>query len=260
MAKNTTPQVDQELRAQLQHINNAMRSPEAHITQRPGFVAAVGEAQGFVERALLNLDAAISDTTTDAIENLSSLTAFNSAAALAVEEYGVLREEAARATRSRRRKPLTAEDIAKAQVFFARVFSTKPSDVQDLRDAALVSYLRSTFQSLSHSPVSLPADDVAAFGDAFATLEQARQRVIDENLDDTPLQKRLEQARTTANSALSGSQSILRGILRLENSPLSVDEFVSRRNTPTPDTSAATTPETATTATTATTPSTETPQ
>ncbi len=63
-------------------------------------------------------------------------------------------------------------------------------------------------------------------------LKAARQRVTDEALDDAPLMETLRAARAQSSSVLVAARCILEGVLRFENSPIDIDTFIIRHNTP----------------------------
>lgn len=231
---STMHREDQELRARLAHMSDALSSPKAHITQRPSFIATCEDCQAQVGTIIRRLDAATQEAATDAAENKAVKAEFDAARAVALEEYGILYDEVSRLARPRRAKDRDPVQTAKHLAFFNRVMPSSPSKVADLRAAALVSFLQGVQSALGSAPAPLPAEDVASFTAAVQDLTAKRQAVVGEALDDAPILEALHAVRADANSVLVATRSILSGILRLEKNPLSVDEFISRRQAAAP--------------------------
>ena len=222
-------QMDLDLQARAAHAVAALEHPETAF-QNESFAAALTTARGLAAKAIAGHDAAAKAVEQDGQENRLAASAFTAAVSTSIDEYAWLRSDVY--SRLLNVRPADLATLGPAQMqqrreLFDAAFAMTPTDIGDLGRTKATSRLGLVLGTLKASPLL----DDAAYG-AFATsvdqLSTAHQAVVDESLDDAPLQDALVAARARLGDTVVSLRELLSGFLRLEGSALSADAFLLR--------------------------------
>ena len=125
---------------------------------------------------------------------------------------------------------LGADEVARRERLLAGLFSEELSPLRTASGSMARTSLSGLGARLSGAVgADVSAEDVAPLLAKVAAVGTAFEAMLAEGLDDAPLAGALEVARGRLNACTQGLQRLLDGVLKLDGSPLSVEEFVRRR-------------------------------
>lgn len=221
---------DEALSTKLEHLIGSTKN-QAEITSCEAFRAALLEGHERCKASKAELDGAVKAVDDDKIENSTAALTFSEALNATVEELKYTWDDGRNRLlnlRPAERRALGEVELKRRRDFFEINLDMPPSRFSSTGRTAATSKLSAIFQRLSGAPAYFPSEALATLGEKLDALTQAHEAVIAEALDDHPLIVALETARAQATSSHVAMRELLSGVLRFEESPSSVNEFILR--------------------------------
>ncbi len=224
---------DETLSTELEHLIDST-TDSAEITSSKGFQDGLHDGREHCKAAKVKLDLAAKAVDDDKIENATAALKFDNCLTATVDELVYIWDDGKNRVlnlRPAERDALDAVELKRRKEFFKTHLDSPPSKLTSKGRTAAVTKLKSIFHRLSEATEYFPTEGLTTLGDKLDALNQAHEAVLAEARDDHPLLATLEEARVRATSRRVAMRGLLASVLRFEESPLSVEEFILRSQT-----------------------------
>ena len=209
---------DEALSNKLGHLLDATADP-AKITGSAKFQGALSEGRQLCQVAKNDLDQAVADSDADEIENATTARTFELALKAVLAELTYVWKKSKDRLLNlapEEREELDEVEYLRREEFFAVNLDVPPSYFNHIARSAARSKLLTRCSRLLDNPEYFPPEAVANLNRKVATLNDAYQQEVAEELDNTPLQNALEAAGAEGESKHSAG----RGYSPLREQPL----------------------------------------